>query len=91
MAENAIRLDQFLWYTRFAKSRAIAQSLVGEGHVRIDGRPARKAATPVRVGSVVGLPLGDQVRIVRVETLPSRRGPAPEARSCYTDLVPPGV
>jgi hypothetical protein len=25
--------------------------------------------------------------VVRIEALPGRRGHAPEARSCYTDLV----
>lgn len=87
MAEGSIRLDRFLWFARFAKTRGIAQKLVDSGHVRVDGRPALKASQPVRIGSVVGLPLGDRVRVVRVEALPARRGPAPEARACYTDLV----
>jgi ribosome-associated heat shock protein Hsp15 len=89
MAESTIRLDRFLWFVRFAKSRTIAQSIVGEGHVRLDGRPVSKSAASVRVGSVLGLPLGGAVRIVRVEALPDRRGPAFEAQACYTDLVPP--
>lgn len=89
MAEGSLRLDQFLWYARFAKTRNIAQSLVGEGHVRIDGRAVHKPAAAVRVGSVLGLPLAGHVRIVRVEALPARRGPPPEAQACYTDLVPP--
>lgn len=88
MAEGTIRLDCFLWYARFAKTRGIAQDLVGAGHVRIDGRPARKSSAAVKVGSVVGLPIGDAIRIVRVDALPHRRGPAPEAQACYTDLSP---
>lgn len=86
MADGTIRLDRFLWYARFAKSRNIAQTLAEAGHVRIDGRPVSKPAAAVRVGSVLGLPIGGAVRIVRVEALPSRRGPAPEARACYTEL-----
>jgi len=27
------------------------------------------------------------VRAIRIEALPPRRGPAPEARACYTDLM----
>jgi len=91
MAEGSIRLDRFLWFARFAKTRGIAQKLVDSGHVRVDGKPVSKASQPVRIGSVVGLPLGDRVRIVRVEALPARRGPAPEARACYTDLVGDGL
>lgn len=87
MADTTIRLDRFLCFARFAKTRSVAQSLVGEGHIRIDGRPVSKASAQVRVGSVLGLPLGDHVRIVRVEAIPQRRGPAPEAQGCYTDLA----
>ncbi|USI74271.1 RNA-binding S4 domain-containing protein [Sphingomonas morindae] len=86
MAETSIRLDRFLWFARFAKTRSLAQSIVGEGHVRIDGRPVSKPAAAVRVGSILGLPIGGDVRIVRVEALPQRRGPAPEAQACYTEL-----
>jgi ribosome-associated heat shock protein Hsp15 len=87
MADTTIRLDQFLCFARFAKTRSIAQALVGEGHIRLDGRPVCKSSTQVRVGSVLGVPVAGHVRVVRVEALPDRRGPAPEAQSCYTDLV----
>ena len=87
MADTTIRIDQFLCFARFAKTRSIAQAIVGQGHVRLDGRPVSKSSTQVRVGSVLGLPLAGSVRVVRVEALPDHRGPAPEAQSCYTDLV----
>ena len=87
MADTTIRIDQFLCFARFAKTRSLAQALVGQGHIRLDGRPISKSSAQVRVGSVLGLPLQGQVRVVRVEALPHRRGPAPEAQSCYTDLV----
>ena len=29
----------------------------------------------------------DQVHVIRIEALPLRRGPAPEAQACYQDLV----
>ena len=86
MAEPSIRLDQFLCFARFAKTRSLAQEIVHRGHVRIDGRPAQKCGAAVKVGSILGLPLGDDVRIVRVAAIPARRGPAPEARACYTEL-----
>jgi ribosome-associated heat shock protein Hsp15 len=87
MADTALRLDQFLCFARFAKTRSRAQALVCEGHVRLDGRPVHKSSTPVRVGSVLGMAVGDEVRVVRIEALPARRGPAPEAQACYTRLV----
>ena len=87
MADTTIRIDQFLCFARFAKTRSVAQALVGAGHIRLDGRAIHKSSAQVRVGSVLGLPLGDHIRVVRVEALPDRRGPALDARSCYTDLV----
>jgi len=45
-----------------------------------------KPSEEVRVGSVIALPLHDQVRILKVLELPQRRGPASEARGCYEEL-----
>jgi ribosome-associated heat shock protein Hsp15 len=81
-----VRIDRFLFFIRLAKSRTLAQSIVAEGHVRVDGRRVGKPSEEVREGSIVALPLHGQTRILRVLALPQRRGPAPEARSCYEEL-----
>lgn len=83
-----MRLDRFLWFARLAKTRPFAQALAGSGHLRIDGRAVDKPATPVRIGNV--LTFADhrgQVRVLRVDLLPHRRGPPAEARACYADLA----
>lgn len=82
-----MRIDRFLHCIRLAKSRTLAQSLVQAGHIRIDGKRATKPSEPIRVGSIVALPLRGQVRILRVLALPARRGPAGEARSCYEEIA----
>jgi len=81
-----VRIDRFLFFIRLAKSRTLAQSIVAEGYVRIDGKRVEKPSEEVRQGSVIALPLHDQVRVLRVIALPQRRGPAPEARLCYEEL-----
>ena len=81
-----MRLDRFLFFIRMVKSRTLAQALIEAGHVRIDGKRAGKASEEIRVGSVVALPLHGHVRVLRVAALPSRRGPAAEARSCYEEI-----
>ena len=81
-----MRLDRFLFFIRLLKSRTLAQAVIDEGHVRIDGRRVEKSSDEVRVGSVVALPLHGRVRILRILTLPGRRGPASEARACYEEL-----
>lgn len=86
MAEASLRLDKFLWFVRLVRTRSFAQATAEAGHLRIDGRVVDRAHAAVRVGNVLSFPLHDRVRVIRVEALPPRRGPAAEARACYTDL-----
>ena len=86
-AEPAMRLDRFLWFARLVRTRALAQELATEGRLRLDGRVIDRAAAPVRVGNILTFAQRGQVRILRVEALPARRGPAPEARGCYAELT----
>jgi ribosome-associated heat shock protein Hsp15 len=79
-------MDRFLHCIRLLKSRGLAQALIEKGHVRIDGKRVAKAAEEVRVGSVIAFPLHDRVRVLRVLSLPNRRGPAAEARTHYEEL-----
>ena len=81
-----MRIDRFLFFIRLVKSRTLAQAIIGEGHVRIDGKRVDKPSECVGVGSVVALPLHGRVRILKVLRLPERRGPAAEARLCYEEL-----
>lgn len=81
-----MRLDRFLFFVRLLKSRTLAQAIIGEGRVRLDGKRVDKPSEEVRVGSVIALPLYDRIRILRVLALPARRGPAAEARLCYEEI-----
>lgn len=87
-----MRLDRFLWFARFAKTRSAAQAMAGDGHLRITGRPATSRHAAVRVGDVLTFVRGSHVQVIRIAVLPHRRGPAPEARACYVDLtIEPGA
>ena len=81
-----MRLDRFLFFVRLLKSRTLAQSLIEAGNVRLDGRRVVKPAEEVHPGSVISFALHGRVRVVRALTLPSRRGPASEARACYEEI-----
>jgi len=81
-----MRIDRFLFFIRLVKSRTVAQAVIEEGHIRIDGRRVEKITQDVRVGSTIALPLHGRVRVIRVLELPARRGPAAEARACYEEL-----
>jgi len=81
-----VRLDKLLWFLRFAKTRAVAQALVEQGHARLNGRRCERSAQRIAVGDVLVLPLPGGVQVVEILALPERRGPAAEARSCYRVL-----
>ena len=87
----ALRLDKWLWQTRFFKTRTLAAEVVSKGKVRVNGRRVTKPATTVRVGDVLTFAQGDRVRVIRVTGLPERRGPAPEAAGHYEESQGQGV
>jgi len=82
------RIDQWLWFARFAKSRSLAARLCAGGLVAINGVAVTKANHAVRVGDIVALPQGPWLRTVRVVALGDRRGPAIEARALFEDAEP---
>jgi ribosome-associated heat shock protein Hsp15 len=82
-AGASMRIDLFLWYARFAKTRALAQAIAEAGTLRMDGRRIDRAHAAVRVGSVLAFPLHGRVRVIRIGALPTRRGPPAEAAALY--------
>ncbi|CCG07233.1 RNA-binding S4 domain-containing protein [Pararhodospirillum photometricum] len=88
-AGEAQRLDKWLWFARFCKTRTLAQALCGSGHVRRNGETVLKAAALVRPGDELTLVLGSVRRRVVVRAPGVRRGPAPEAQTLYDEPDPP--
>ncbi len=87
--ETSIRIDKWLWFARFFKSRTLAAKLCASGRLRLGGRIVEKPHHGVKVSDVLTFPSGDAIRIVRVLALGIRRGTAPEARTLFEDLSPP--
>ncbi|QDZ08544.1 RNA-binding S4 domain-containing protein [Sphingomonas panacisoli] len=86
---DSMRLDKFLWFARIVKTRSFAQAMAEQGHLRIDGRPIDRAAAPVRIGNILTFATHrGEVRTIRIEALPVRRGPPTEASACFQDLTP---
>ncbi|MEM1352187.1 MAG: RNA-binding S4 domain-containing protein [Pseudomonadota bacterium] len=83
-----LRLDKWLWQARFFKSRARAAAEVEGGTVRVNAERVTKRSTQVKVSDVLTFHQMDQLRIVRIEDLGTRRGPASEAQTLYTDVSP---
>ena len=84
-----LRLDKWLWYARFFKTRSLAASIVAGGHVRINGTPTSKRSVTITAGDVLTFAKEDHIRVIQIDACGTRRGPAPEAQALYTDLSPP--
>ena len=82
----SVRIDKWLWYARFFKTRGLAARLCAAGKVRVDGRVIDKPHFALRPGQVLTFPQPRRVRVVRVLALGTRRGPAAEAQTLYEDL-----
>src|ERR1044071_8167386 len=82
-----IRLDQWLWFARFAKSRSLAARLCAAGAVALNGSTGKKPNQTVRIGDLVVIRHGGWQRTVRVFALGVRRGPAAEARALYEEIA----
>ena len=84
-----LRLDKWLWYARFFKTRSLAARSCAAHRVRINGDVVSKSHATVKPGDVLTFPLRRNIRIIEILSLGVRRGPAPEAQSLYNDLSPP--
>ncbi len=86
---DTLRLDKWLWFARFVKSRSLASKLVEAGRMRVNNVLTAKAHYALRPGDVLTFALGPYIRVIKVVALGQRRGPAPEAQALYIDLDPP--
>jgi ribosome-associated heat shock protein Hsp15 len=85
----SIRVDKWLWFARFFKSRNIATKLVQARKLRINSVPVAKASVTVRAGDVLTFQQQKSIRVIKIVNIGTRRGPAPEAQALYEDLAPP--
>ena len=82
-----LRLDKFLVFARFCKTRSVALALVEQGGVRINRQPTEKPHAKLRPGDVLTLALPQGVKVVEVLALPERRGSAPVAQAYYREIA----
>ena len=82
------RVDKWLWAVRVFKTRALATAACKGGHVRVNGVPAKAAAT-VRVGDRVEARAHGDLRVLEVARVIDKRVGAPLAAECVVDHSPP--
>lgn len=81
-----MRIDKLLWYLRLVRTRPMAQALVEEGHIRLNGRRVERSHSKISVGDILVVPTGGGVRVLEIIALPTRRGRAAETRTFYRVL-----
>jgi ribosome-associated heat shock protein Hsp15 len=80
------RLDKFLFFARFCKTRAVAVALIETGSVRINRQPTEKPHARLRPGDIITLPLPRGVLVVQVIALAKRRTSPAQARLLYKEI-----
>lgn len=83
-AAGSVRIDRWLWATRFYKTRSRAQQAIARGRVLVAGERV-KPARSVRIGDEVCVRSGDVERTVRVLALGDTRGAAAAAQALYRE------
>ena len=86
--QDSLRVDKYLWFARFFKTRSLATKRANGGRIRINGNKIKKSSDTVRIGDILTFAQGNEIRVIRVLDLGTRRGPAQEAQSLYEDITP---
>ena len=88
LEKKTLRLDIYLYYIRIFKSRSIATKFVLTNRLRISGQVTQKPHKMITVGDVLTMTINDNIKILKVLDIPSRRGPYPESLNFYEDITP---
>ena len=79
-----VRLDVWLWATRFFKTRALAKQAIEGGKIKV-AEGLAKPATMVRVGDALKITRGEDRFEIEVTGLRHQRGSAALAQQCYAE------
>jgi len=83
-AAPGVRLDIWLWATRFFKTRALAKQAIEGGKIEVGDGPA-KPATAVHVGNRLKITRGEDRYEIDVTALRHQRGSAALAQQCFVE------
>ena len=83
---GSLRVDKWLWCTRFFRTRGLAQEAVDGGHVQVGGDRI-KASRLLRPGDRLQITREGEQFVIDVVSIPVRRGPATEARQHYRETA----
>ncbi|KHN53834.1 ribosome-associated heat shock protein Hsp15 [Pectobacterium fontis] len=85
-ADEAVRLDKWLWAARFYKTRAIAREMIDGGKVHYNGQRG-KPSKQVELHAEIKLRQGNDERTVIVLAVSGQRRSATEAQALYQETT----
>lgn len=85
LSAGGVRLDVWLWATRFFKTRALAKRAIESGKIALNGQEVAKSAKSVRVGDRLRIVRGEEAFEVGVSGLIEQRAAAPLAQAQYVE------
>lgn len=83
-AVEGVRIDKWLWATRFYRTRTLASAAVTGGKVHVNGQRV-KASRMLRIGDGLTINRNRIEMEIIVVGLSERRGPATEAERLYRE------
>ena len=81
---DSLRIDRWLFSSRFFKTRSRATAAVSGGHVKLNGERANPGSR-VKCGDRIDLVRERLPYSLTVAAIPGRRGPASEAEACFVE------
>jgi len=84
MANEGIRIDKWLWTSRFFKTRSLASDAVNGGKVHLNGHRV-KAGRSVKTGDVLSIQKDSMFFEVTITAINKTRRPAKEASLTYEE------
>lgn len=83
------RIDKWLWFARFAKTRTAAQEMCNGGHVAVNGEKVLKCSRDIRLDDELKITRGPMRFHIRVTGFVEKRVGAPAAQALYEHLSEP--
>ena len=88
LEKKTLRLDIYLYYIRIFKSRSLSTKFILTNRLRVSGQVTQKPHKMISVGDVLTMTINDNIKILKVLDIPSRRGPYSESLNFYEDITP---
>ncbi len=78
------RLDKWLVFARFVKTRSLAARIISHGKLRINGKPVNKSHSAIHIGDEVSFIHLDRLHHFKILSLPPKRISAPQKDEVFS-------